>query len=144
MKTLILATTVLASLGSAAFAQTSSPVNSSQMDAASSNNDQKSANDNARNKSSEQNRAAIDKIRQELQSAGFTDVKIVAESFVVQANSKEGNPVLMTIGPQGMSVFEATNSASSNSGTVGLGPNGANSTNSGAGSSSPQNPGTQK
>jgi hypothetical protein len=33
----------------------------------------------------------------------------VAESFVMQAKSKDGNPVLMTIGPQRMSVFEVMN-----------------------------------
>lgn len=60
------------------------------------------------------NAAAAQKIRQDLQSAGFTDVKVVAESFVVQAKSKDGDPVLMTIGPHGMSIFEAmgTNSSS--------------------------------
>ena len=60
------------------------------------------------------NAATAQKIRQDLQSAGFTDVKVVAESFVVQAKSKDGDPVLMTIGPRGMSVFEAmgTNSSS--------------------------------
>ncbi|WP_439393452.1 hypothetical protein ACRQ5Q_29455 [Bradyrhizobium sp. PMVTL-01] len=54
-----------------------------------------------------QNKAAIESIRKDLQSAGFSDVKVVAESFVVQAKSKDGNPVVMTIGPHGMSVFEA-------------------------------------
>ncbi|HKN85484.1 MAG TPA: hypothetical protein VJV04_01355 [Nitrospiraceae bacterium] len=59
---------------------------------------------------SNQNLAASQKIKQDLQNAGFTDVKVVAESFVVQAKSKDGDPVLMTIGPHGMSVFEAMNS----------------------------------
>lgn len=56
-----------------------------------------------------QNLAAAQQIQQDLQKAGFTDVKVVAESFVVQAKSKDGNPVVMTIGPRGMSVFEAMN-----------------------------------
>jgi hypothetical protein len=64
-----------------------------------------------------QNRAAADKIQQDLKNAGFTDVKVVAESFVVQAKSKDGNPVLMTIGPQGMSVFEAMNANGTGSGS---------------------------
>ena len=42
----------------------------------------------------------VQKISQDLQSAGFTDVKVVAELFVVQARSKDGHPVLMTIGPR--------------------------------------------
>jgi len=63
------------------------------------------------------NVTAVQKIRDDLQNAGFTDVKVMAESFVVQAKSKDGNPVLMTIGPHGMSVFEAmeTGRGSSNS-----------------------------
>lgn len=71
--------------------------------------------------SSDQSIAAASRIQRDLKSAGFTDVKVVAQSFVVQAKSKDGNPVLMTIGPHGMSVFEALNSsnAGSPSGTTG-------------------------
>src|SRR5579872_123686 len=73
------------------------------------------------NANSDRNLAAAQKIKQDLQTAGFTDVKVVAESFVVQAKSKDGDPVVMTIGPHGMSVFEAMNSSSSgsSSGTTG-------------------------
>lgn len=60
---------------------------------------------------SPQTLAAAKQIRQDLQAAGFQDVNVVAESFVVQAKTKEGNPVVMTIGPHGMSVFEAMNAA---------------------------------
>jgi ABC-type transport system substrate-binding protein len=66
--------------------------------------------------------AAAQQIQQDLKKAGFTDVKVVAESFVVQAKSKDGNPVVMTIGPQGMSVFEAMSGSpgsNSQSGTTG-------------------------
>ena len=58
---------------------------------------------------SDQKLAAAQQIQQDLQKAGFTDVNVVAESFVVQAKSKDGDPVVMTIGPHGMSVFEAMN-----------------------------------
>ena len=73
---------------------------------------------------SAQSLAATQQIQQDLKKAGFTDVKVVAESFVVQAKSRDGDPVLMTIGPHGMSVFEAMNagsnsSTSSQSGTTG-------------------------
>ena len=78
-----------------------------------------------------QNVAAAQKIKQDLTNAGFTDVKVVAQSFVVQAKSKDGDPVLMTIGPHGMSVFEAMNINGSNSDTTGstssLPANGSNS-----------------
>ncbi|SFI52610.1 hypothetical protein [Bradyrhizobium sp. Gha] len=121
MKSALALATVLAFLGSPALAQTTAPTNSSQMDAASGNNDQRSPADAAQNNSQTQDADAIQKIRQDLQKAGFTDVKVVARSFVVQAKSSDGNPVLMTIGPHGMSVFEAMGGAGSNSGTVGMG-----------------------
>lgn len=71
--------------------------------------------------------AASQKIRQDLLSAGFTDVKIVSESFVVQAKSKDGDPVLMTIGPRGMSVFEAVNGNNSSASTTTGSSNGSTS-----------------
>jgi hypothetical protein len=104
---------------SAAFAQTQPPSSTASQPSSGS---QSSTN-------SSQNLAAANKIKQDLTSAGFTDVKVVAESFVVQAKSKDGNPVLMTIGPHGMSVFEAMNSngsgsnPSSSSGTTGSSAN---------------------
>jgi hypothetical protein len=47
------------------------------------------------------------KLKQDLQNAGFTDVNVTAESFLVQAKSKDGNPVLMAIGPDGFTALEA-------------------------------------
>jgi hypothetical protein len=115
MKTLMIASTALMiAVGSPAFAQnTTSP-------------DSPSATKNLQSGGSQdgsgQNLAAAQKIEQDLKNAGFTDVKVVAESFVVQAKSKDGDPVLMTIGPHGMSVFEAMNpsgTGSSSSTTTG-------------------------
>ena len=113
---LLLTTSVAAVLlcAPAAFAQTpntpgSQPSAGSQSPSAGSQpSSQSTANSN-------QTLAAANKIKQDLTSAGFTDVKVVAESFVVQAKSKDGDPVLMTIGPHGMSVFEAMNSSGANS-----------------------------
>ena len=86
---------------------------------------------------SSQNLVAAQKIKQDLKSAGFSDVKVVAESFVVQAKSRDGDPVLMTIGPHGMSVFEAMNGSNSgeNQSTTGSTSN-AKQTNSGSNSNS--------
>ncbi|MGJ4942025.1 hypothetical protein ACQR1W_15730 [Bradyrhizobium sp. HKCCYLS1011] len=67
---------------------------------------------------SAQKLAAAQQIQQDLKNAGFTDVKVVAESFVVQAKTKDGNPILMTIGPHGMSMFEATQTTGSNAGNA--------------------------
>lgn len=70
---------------------------------------QQPSSSNQQPSTANQNLAAAQQVQQDLQKAGFTDVKVVAESFVVQAKSKDGNPVVMTIGPHGMSVFEAMN-----------------------------------
>src|SRR5206468_5977892 len=100
-------------LSPSAFAKTSTTSNQSGSQTAPSATAGQSSTQNGSN----QNAAAAQKIRQDLTSAGFTDVNVVAESFVVQAKTKDGNPVVMTIGPHGMSVFEAMNSASANSST---------------------------
>jgi hypothetical protein len=48
------------------------------------------------------------KLKQDLQNAGLSDVNVTAESFLVQAKNKDGNPVLMAIGPDGFTALEAT------------------------------------
>jgi hypothetical protein len=121
MRSMAAMAAVLTLLTPSVYAETNGPVNSSQMDAASSSNDQTSPNAPAENNGGTQGAAAAQKIQQDLQNAGFTDVKVVAESFVVQAKSRDGNPVLMTIGPNGMSVFEAMSANGPSSGTVGEG-----------------------
>jgi hypothetical protein len=60
-------------------------------------------------------RAAAQKIKQDLQNAGFQNVEVVAESFLVQAKTKDGNAVVMTIRPHGMTMIEAVDPKSSNS-----------------------------
>ena len=79
---------------------------------------------------------AAQKIQDDLKKAGFTDIKIVAESFVVQAKTKDGNPMVMTIGPHGMSVFEAMNTtaAGSDSANKSQGTTGSSSSNNSANS----------
>jgi hypothetical protein len=100
MKRILTGAAMLALFAAPAFAQ--SPTSSSPSGAQSSTTS-----------TSTQNTAASQKIKQDLQEAGFTDIKVVAQSFVVQAKSKDGDPVLMTIGPRGMSVFEAMNNKDS-------------------------------
>lgn len=69
------------------------------------------------NQNSATQAATAQKIKNDLQGAGFKDVNVVAESFLVQAKTKDGDPVVMTIGPHGMTMIEtsASNAASSNS-----------------------------
>ncbi|MCK1390524.1 hypothetical protein [Bradyrhizobium sp. 1] len=77
---------------------------------------------------------AAQKIQDDLKKAGFTDIKVVAESFVVQAKTKDGNPMVMTIGPHGMSAFEAMNTTGSGSANKSQGTTGSSSSNDGANS----------
>jgi hypothetical protein len=93
------------------------------------------------NTASTRSLAAAQKIKSELQNEGFTDVKIVAESFVIQGKSPDGDPVVMTIGPHGMSVFEAMNAKGANSGSATVGSNGSSSgASNGSGSNAQTNP----
>jgi hypothetical protein len=57
-----------------------------------------------------QRAVTIDKVTQDLQKAGFSDVKVLEDAFLVQAKTKDGNPVIMTIGPNGMSAMEMSKS----------------------------------
>ena len=45
---------------------------------------------------------SINKLKQDLQKAGFSDVRVIADLFVVQAKDKEGNPTIMTLSPSGV------------------------------------------
>ncbi len=55
-------------------------------------------------------------IRQKLASDGFTNIQIVPGSFLVNAKDKNGDPVMMVLGPQSMTIL--TESPSVNSSTT--------------------------
>lgn len=46
------------------------------------------------------------KLRNDLAKAGFTDIKIMPSSLLVQAKDSEGNPVIMMINSNSMTAFE--------------------------------------
>jgi len=52
----------------------------------------------------------LDKVTQDLQKAGFSDVKVLQDAFLIQAKTKDGNPIIMTIGPNGMNAMELSKS----------------------------------
>lgn len=56
---------------------------------------------------------ARQQITQNLQKDGFTDVHVIPDSFLVHAQNKEGQPVVMIINPN--SVFSVTQVGSGNS-----------------------------
>lgn len=66
-----------------------------------------------------QNVVTANKLKQDLQSAGFSDVTVVPEAFVVRAKTKDGNPVVMTIGPHGFTAFEAMGRSNPQTGSTG-------------------------
>jgi hypothetical protein len=49
-----------------------------------------------------------------LQQAGFTDIKIMPDSFIVQAKDKSGNPVTMFINPDSLTVLSADTASGKN------------------------------
>jgi len=56
-------------------------------------------------------------IRQKLSQDGFTDIKIVPGSYLVNAKDKNGDPVMMVIGPNSMMML--TEVPGSKTGTTG-------------------------
>ena len=56
------------------------------------------------------------KLRNDLTNAGFTDIRIMPESFMVRAKDSQGNPVMMVINPDSVTAIteevQSTNSAS--------------------------------
>ena len=61
-------------------------------------------------------------VNQNLQQAGFTDIKIMPESFLVRAKDKSGHPVMMIINPDSVTAVTEYN------GSVGAAPGSTNST----------------
>jgi hypothetical protein len=64
----------------------------------------------------------IEKITQDLQKAGFSDVKVLQDAFLVQAKTKDGNPILMTIGPNGVNALEFSKASGAPDHTVQASP----------------------
>ena len=50
----------------------------------------------------------VEKLKQDLQKAGFNGVTVLEDAFLIQAKTKDGTPILMTVGPNGMSALEVS------------------------------------
>ena len=88
--------------------------------------------------SGQQNAPTISaKLRQSLTQAGFTDVHVMPESFLVRAKDRDGNPVMMVVNPDSVTSVTAVGGAN------GTGSSGAGSS-SGNNSASSANNGTTK
>jgi hypothetical protein len=72
---------------------------------------------------SQDNILSINKLKQDLQAAGFTNVRILADSFIVQATDKDGNPTVMTLSPSGVFAISELTNNSANRKASGTGSN---------------------
>ena len=57
---------------------------------------------------------ASKKIHDDLTARGFTDVKVVPQTFLISAKDKDGNPLVMLVGPNSMTVLSAPPSGDPN------------------------------
>lgn len=73
------------------------PAATSQQDTQANQNTQKS-----QSQIRESNVLSIHKLKQDLEQAGFTDIKVLEDSFVIQARDKMGNPTIMSLSPSGV------------------------------------------
>jgi hypothetical protein len=71
-------------------------------------------------------------LRQDLQKAGFTDIRIEPQVFIVHARNSEGHPVLMRIGPDSMEAVTALGAPGAHS-SQGSGMQAGNGSNSDSG-----------
>jgi hypothetical protein len=60
-------------------------------------------------------------LQRSLEEAGYTDIKIMPESFLVRAKNRSGNPVLMIVNPDSITAITQFNSETGSSETTGSG-----------------------
>ena len=75
-----------------------------------------------------------------LQKSGFTDIKIMPESFLVRAKDQQGNPVMMVINPDSITAVTEIPGGNRSSATTGSGAPG----NAGGANNETNNPNNQK
>lgn len=97
-RAVITSAAALMSMSSAAFAQTNAAPARGQASDAPGKSAQAGIQANGASTDVQQELAA------NLQKAGFTNIKIVANSFLVQATDKSGNPVTIFLRPDSMTV----------------------------------------
>ena len=70
-----------------------------------------------------QNQSIRQQVQKNLSQAGYSDIKIMPESFLVRAKDKDGNPVMMVINPDSITAITEINrgdgSATTGSGNAG-------------------------
>jgi hypothetical protein len=66
----------------------------------------------AQPKEEDPNQSLPNKIREKLTAEGYQDVKVAPGSFVVSAKDKDGNRVMMLIGPTSMTMMKVPDNPS--------------------------------
>jgi len=64
-----------------------------------SQNPQQPQQPQSQNQAQQQTQTPGEKLRQNLQSAGFSDIQLMPSSFLVRAKDRDGNPVMMVVNP---------------------------------------------
>jgi hypothetical protein len=99
---LIASTLLVAALSQGAYAQTSSSSSPSTQSNA---------------QAAQQAQSLPAEIKNKLTQDGFTNVTVVPGSFVVSAKDKHGDPVMMMIGPNSMTILTAVNQQNQTTGS---------------------------
>ncbi len=115
MRNLVLATGLSLALAGAAFAQSGTGNNSTAT-------------------SGSQSQGTIrQQVQNDLAQAGFTDIKVMPESFLVRAKDKSGNPVMMVINPDSVTAVTGVPSTSGSGGGASNGSSSSTGSSSGTG-----------
>ena len=77
-------------------------------------------------------------VRDNLAQAGYTDIKIMPESFLVRAKDKSGNQIMMVINPDSITTITDINPRSTSGATTGSAPASGNPNGSGNSNNAPQ------
>jgi hypothetical protein len=92
----------------------------------------------AQNKQAQDNQPIRQQVQNNLAKAGYTDIKIMPESFLVRAKDRTGNPVMMIINPDSVTAITEVNPGGSERTTTGSAPRSGNGNSAPSGSTSPQ------
>jgi hypothetical protein len=113
MKALVITTVASVLIIGSSLAQTPG----SQAPAPQNPSNQNQAQPNQPTSGQAQNQSIRQQVQKNLQQAGYTDIKIMPESFLVRAEDKEGNPVMMVINPDSVTAITEINRGAETTGS---------------------------
>src|SRR4051794_19533400 len=61
----------------------------------------------------QENQTIGQRLRQNLQASGFTDIQLMPSSFLVRAKDRDGNPVMMVVNPDSITAVTEINGGQS-------------------------------